>query len=201
MILISCKNCHKVFEKKDYNEFICDRCGVKVTKRKKYSLQISFALVISAMLLYIPAMIYPIMNITQLGVDNKSTIIEGIVSFLEYKDYFIAIVILIASVLIPLIKLFGLFLIFLSLLISNNMDNKLKLNIFNMIEFIGKWSMVDIYVVALLSSIVHLGEIFSIKGGLAATSFTLVVILTMIAANSFDTRIIWDKKEDNANQN
>ncbi|WP_320034881.1 paraquat-inducible protein A [Halarcobacter sp.] len=199
MILISCKNCHKVFEKENSNEFICDRCHCKVTKRRKFSLQISFALVISAMLLYIPAMIYPIMNITQLGVDNKSTIIEGIISFLNYKDYFIAIVILVASVIIPLIKLIGLFLIFLSLLVNNNMDNKLKLNIFNTIEFIGKWSMVDIYVVALLSSIVQVGEIFNIKGGLAATSFTLVVILTMIAANSFDTRIIWDKKENNAN--
>ena len=201
MVLISCKNCHKVFEKKDYSDFICDRCGQKVTRRKKYSLQISLALIISAMILYIPAMIYPMMNIVQLGIDNENTIIEGIISFLEHKDYFIAFVILIASVLIPLIKLIGLFLIFLSLLISNNLDNKLKLNIFNMIEFIGKWSMVDIYVVALLSSIVHLDEIFSIKGGLAATSFTLVVVLTMIAANSFDTRIIWDKKENDANQN
>lgn len=199
MVLVSCKNCHKVFEKETLNEFICDRCHHKVTKRRKYSLQISFALVISAMLLYIPAMIYPMMNITHLGVDNKSTIIEGIISFLDYKDYFIAIVILIASVIIPLIKLIGLFLIFLSLLISNNMDNRLKLNFFNIIEFIGKWSMVDIYVVALLSSIVQVDEIFNIKGGLAATSFTLVVILTMIAANSFDTRIIWDKKENNGN--
>ncbi|WP_321312005.1 paraquat-inducible protein A [Halarcobacter sp.] len=201
MILISCKNCHKVFKKENSNEFICDRCHHKITKRKKYSLQVSFALVISAMLLYIPAMVYPIMNITQLGVDNESTIIEGIISFLDYKDYFIAIVILVASVIIPLIKLIGLFLIFLSLLISNNMDNKLKLNIFNTIEFIGKWSMVDIYVVALLSSLVQVGEIFNIKGGLAATSFTLVVVLTMIAANSFDTRIIWDEKENNANRN
>lgn len=195
MIIVSCKNCHKMYEKKDYTPFVCDRCHHKVTKRTKHSLQISFALVISAMLLYIPAMTYPMMNITQLGVDNKSTIIEGIISFLDYQDYFIAIVILVASVIIPLIKLIGLFLIFLSLLISNNIENKSKLRIFNIIEFIGKWSMIDIYVVALLSSIVQMGEIFSIKGGLAATSFTLVVVLTMIAANSFDTRIIWDIKD------
>ena len=147
------------------------------------------------MFLYIPAMVYPMMKITQLGIDNESTIIEGIISFLDYQDYFIAIVILVASVLIPLIKLLGLFVIFLSLIISNKMQNRTKLLIFNLIELIGKWSMVDIYVVALLASIVQVGELFSIKGGLAATSFTLVVILTMIAANSFDTRIIWDKKE------
>ncbi|WP_044417547.1 paraquat-inducible protein A [Halarcobacter anaerophilus] len=196
MVLISCKNCHKVYEKEDYTPFVCDRCKYKVTKRKKNSLQISFALVISAMFLYIPAMVYPIMDITQLGVDNESTIIEGIISFLDYKDYFIALVILVASVLIPLIKLVGLFVIFLSLIISNKMENRTKLMIYKTIELIGKWSMIDIYVVALLASIVQLGELFSIKGGLAATSFTLVVVLTMIAANSFDTRIIWDKKEN-----
>ncbi len=76
------------------------------------------------------------------------------------------------------------------------MENRTKLMIYKTIELIGKWSMIDIYVVALLASIVQLGELFSIKGGLAATSFTLVVVLTMIAANSFDTRIIWDKKEN-----
>jgi len=196
MVLISCKNCHKVYEKEDYTPFVCSRCKYTVRRRKKNSLQISFALVLTAMLLFIPAMVYPMMNVTQLGIDNKSTIIEGVISFLDYKDYFIAAVILVASVIIPLIKLIGLFMIFLSLIVSNKLGNKTKLRIYKTIEIIGKWSMIDIYVVALLASIVQLGEIFNIKGGVAATSFTLVVILTMIAANSFDTRIIWDKKEE-----
>ena len=73
------------------------------------------------------------------------------------------------------------------------MENKTKLRIFYFVEAIGKWSMIDIYVVALLASIVQLNEIFNIKGGIAATSFSLVVVLTMIAAHRFDTRIIWDE--------
>jgi paraquat-inducible protein A len=73
------------------------------------------------------------------------------------------------------------------------MPNKKKVLIFKFVEAIGKWSMIDIYVVALLASIVQLDEIFNIKGGIAATSFALMVILTMIAANRFDTRIIWDE--------
>ena len=193
MVLISCKNCHKVYEKENYEDFICTRCKHKVTRRIKNSLQVSLALVICAILLYIPAMVYPIMEVTKLGVQIESTILEGVISFLNMESYFIAIVIFIASVAIPMIKLIGLLFIFISLKINIKMENKTKNLIFKFIEAIGKWSMIDIYVVAILASIVQLDEIFNIKGGIAATSFALMVILTMIAANRFDTRIIWDE--------
>ncbi len=193
MVLISCINCHKVYEKEDYSPFKCTDCGYKVRKRINKSLQTSLALVITALFLFIPAMIYPMMEITQFGIKEGSTIIEGIITFLDHNDYFVAIVILTASVIIPLIKLLGLLFIFVSLSIKVKMKNKTKLRIFYFIEIIGKWSMIDIYVVALLSSIVQLSEIFNIKGGMAATSFALVVVLTMIAAHRFDTRIIWDE--------
>ncbi|AXX95586.1 MULTISPECIES: paraquat-inducible protein A [Arcobacter] len=193
MVLISCKNCHKVYEKENYEDFICTRCKHKVTRRIKNSLQVSLALVICAILLYIPAMVYPIMEVTKLGVQIESTILEGVISFLNMESYFIAIVIFTASVAIPMIKLVGLLFIFISLKINIKMENKTKNLIFKFIEAIGKWSMIDIYVVAILASIVQLDEIFNIKGGIAATSFALMVILTMIAANRFDTRIIWDE--------
>ena len=193
MVLISCKNCHKIYEKENYNDFVCIRCKHKVTKRVTNSLQISFALVICAILLYIPAMIYPIMEVTKLGVHIESTILEGVISFLEYENYFIAFVIFTASIVIPMIKLVGLLFIFVTLKVNVKMQNKTKVLIYKFIEAIGKWSMIDIYVVALLASVVQLDELFNIKGGLAATSFALMVILTMIAANRFDTRIIWDE--------
>lgn len=193
MVLISCKNCHKVYEKENYEDFICTRCKHKVTRRIKNSLQVSLALVLCAILLYIPAMVYPIMEVTKLGVQIESTILEGVISFLNMESYFIAIVIFTASVAIPMIKLVGLLFIFISLKINIKMENKTKNLIFKFIEAIGKWSMIDIYVVAILASIVQLDEIFNIKGGIAATSFALMVILTMIAANRFDTRIIWDE--------
>jgi paraquat-inducible protein A len=164
-----------------------------VRKRIKNSLQSSLALTICAILLYIPAMIYPIMEVTKLGVKIESTILEGVVSFLEYESYFIAFVIFTASIVIPMIKLIGLLFIFTSLKINVKISKKRKVFMFKFIEAIGKWSMIDIYVVALLASIVQLDEIFNIKGGVAATSFALMVILTMIAANRFDTRIIWDE--------
>ena len=193
MVLISCKNCHKMYEKENYNDFVCTRCNHMVRRRIKHSLQVSLALTICAILLYIPAMIYPIMEVTRLGVKVESTILEGVISFLNMESYFIASVIFTASVVIPIIKLVGLLFIFVSLKINVKMSNNRKILIFKFIEAIGKWSMIDIYVVALLASIVQLDEIFNIKGGIAATSFALMVILTMIAANRFDTRIIWDE--------
>ena len=193
MVLISCKNCHKMYEKENFDDFVCTRCNHKVRKRIKNSLQVSLALTICAILLDIPAMIYPIMEVTTLGVKVESTILEGVISFLDMESYFIAIVIFTASVVIPMIKLIGLLFIFISLKINVKMQNNRKILIFKFIEAIGKWSMIDIYVVALLASIVQLDEIFNIKGGIAATSFALMVIVTMIAANRFDTRIIWDE--------
>ena len=193
MILISCKNCHQMYEKENYDNFVCTRCNHIVRHRIKDSLQVSLALTICAILLYIPAMIYPIMEVTRLGVKVESTILEGVISFLNMESYFIASVIFTASVVIPIIKLVGLLFIFVSLKINVKMSNNRKILIFKFIEAIGKWSMIDIYVVALLASIVQLDEIFNIKGGIAATSFALMVILTMIAANRFDTRIIWDE--------
>ena len=193
MILISCKNCHQMYEKENYDNFVCTRCNHIVRHRIKDSLQVSLALTICAILLYIPAMIYQIMEVTRLGVKVESTILGGVISFLEHGSYFIAGVIFIASVVIPMIKLVGLLFIFTSLKVNVKMSNNRKILIFKFIEAIGKWSMIDIYVVALLASIVQLDEIFNIKGGIAATSFALMVILTMIAANRFDTRIIWDE--------
>ena len=193
MLLISCKNCHKIYEKENYNDFVCTRCNHKVRHRIKDSLQVSLALTICAALLYIPAMLYPMMEVTKFGISSESTILEGVVSFLEYGNYFIAFVIFTASVAIPIVKLVGLLFIFISIKVNVKMSNSVKILIFKFIEAIGKWSMIDIYVVALLASVVQLDEVFNIKGGVAATSFALMVILTMIAAHRFDTRIIWDE--------
>lgn len=193
MSLISCKNCHKVYSKENYDDFVCTRCNHMVRRRIKNSLQISLSLTICAIMLYIPAMLYPMMEITKFGVTIQSTILEGVISFIEYESYFIAIVVFIASVVIPIVKLVGLLLIFISLKIHIKMSNKTKIVIFKFVEAIGKWSMIDIYVVAILAAVIQLDEVFNIKGGIAATSFALVVILTMIAAYRFDTRIIWDE--------
>ncbi|MBY0540224.1 MAG: paraquat-inducible protein A, partial [Campylobacterales bacterium] len=90
MVLISCKNCHKMYEKENFDDFVCTQCNHIVRKRVKNSLQVSLALTICAILLYIPAMLYPIMEVTSMGVSKESTILQGVISFLELKSYFIA---------------------------------------------------------------------------------------------------------------
>ena len=107
-----------MYEKENFDDFVCTRCNHKVRKRIKNSLQVSLALTICAILLYIPAMIYPIMEVTTLGVKVESTILEGVISFLDMESYFIAIVIFTASVVIPMIKLVGLLFIFYSALLQ-----------------------------------------------------------------------------------
>ena len=101
-----------MYEKENFDDFVCTRCNHMVRKRIKNSLQVSLALTICAILLYIPAMVYPIMEVTRLGVKVESTMLEGVISFLDMESYFIAIVIFTASVVIPMIKLVGLLFIF-----------------------------------------------------------------------------------------
>ena len=122
-----------MYEKENFDDFVCTRCNHKVRKRIKNSLQVSLALTICAILLYIPAMIYPIMEVTTLGVKVESTILEGVISFLDMESYFIAIVIFTASVVIPMIKLIGLLFIFISLKINVKMQNNRKILIFKFI--------------------------------------------------------------------
>ena len=166
MILISCKNCHQMYEKENYDNFVCTRCNHIVRHRIKDSLQVSLALTICAILLYIPAMIYPIMEITQFGVDVQSTILEGVISFLEMKSYFIAIVIFTASVVIPLIKLVGLLFIFISLKtdVKNIFgDSKLILEYWS--KGIGKLGSLDERTVELIKLVKELRITYEQKGG------------------------------------
>jgi len=193
MPLISCRNCKTVYEVTHSSHFKCEICDHLVTKRDYHSFEISLALVIAALFIAIPALTEPIMLLTKLGEDNHKTIFQGVKYFWTHHDYFIAIVIFTASIFIPLFKIIGLLIIYISLKIHLKMNKKTKLWIFNFIKFIGKYSMIDIYVTALLASIAILGEIFSIKGDVAITSFTFMVILTSLSAHYFDTRIIWDE--------
>ena len=193
MNLISCKNCKTVYEVKDFTPFQCQICDSIVTKRDYNSITIAWAFILSALFIAIPALTQPIMMITKLGNDNHKTIFQGVVYFWIHKDYFISIVIFIASIFIPLFKIFGLIFIYLSLKTKKKMNNKLKLFIFEFIKYIGKYSMIDIYVTAILASVAVLGQLFSIQGDVAITSFAFMVIFTSLSAHYFDTRIIWDE--------
>ncbi|WP_412971697.1 paraquat-inducible protein A [Glaciecola sp. MF2-115] len=159
-------------------------------------MQISFSLLLTAALLYIPANIYPIMSTELLGDKTESTIIGGVILFIEHESYFIAAVIFIASIIVPIAKMFALALLCYSASRADRIKQYELTNLYRITEFIGKWSMVDVFVVAILVALIQLGGVMSIEAGIAATAFAAVVILTMISAHQFDTRLLWDRVDE-----
>lgn len=170
----------------------CSRCGDTLHCRKPGSLSKTIALVITSALLFLPANLLPIMDIEFLGISDKSTILDGIILFFEDGSYFIGAIILVASVLVPLFKIIGLSILICSTQFRFSRFLRQKTAMFRFIAFIGRWSMLDIFVIALLISLVDFGFFTSIKAAPAATFFCLVVAATMLAVNTFDPRIMWD---------
>lgn len=190
--LAGCTTCHKVSPLSDQK---CSRCGSRLSLRNEGSVQVTLALVMTAMLLYIPANTLPIMTTTVLGDSSDSTIAGGIILFLEHHSYFIALIIFTASLIIPIAKMSALLWLCFSVT-SNRKQNRHELALmYRMTEFIGKWSMIDVFVVAILVALVQLTGLMTIQPGIAISAFAGVVILTMIAAHQFDMRLIWDKLE------
>lgn len=171
---------------------VCPRCGDILHSRKPKSIARTWALVITSALLFIPANIMPIMQVDFLGVPDRSTILDGIIYFFKTGSYLIGLIIFTASILVPLFKIVGLTILLFSTRPSGSSYLKQKAVMFRVITFVGRWSMLDIFVIALLSVLVDFGFFSSIHTAPAATYFCFVVATTMLAAISFDPRIMWD---------
>lgn len=171
---------------------ICPICGHSVSARKHNSVQHTLALIISALCLYIPANIYPIMSVTQLGAAETHTIVGGIVELIHSDMLPIAVLVLVASILVPLMKLLGLSLLLLCVHFQWQVNAVLFTRMYRIIAFVGRWSMLDIFMISILVALVDLGGVAQVIAGPAATAFAAVVVLTMFAAKSFDPRLIWD---------
>jgi len=171
----------------------CPRCDTELHLRKPHSLDRTWAFLVSAMVLYIPANFFPIMTTSGIRGVQSNTILSGVATFWEMKAYPIAIVIFTASVLIPLLKVVSL--IWLCLAASGRVTASPQSlsRIYHVTELLGRWSMVDVFVVAVLACLVRFGSLMTITPGPAALSFAGVVILTMLSAMSFDPRLIWDR--------
>ncbi|MCW8863296.1 MAG: paraquat-inducible protein A [Colwellia sp.] len=161
-----------------------------------FSIQKTWALIITSVVFYIPANVLPIMNTRVLGQDDPSTIIGGVLLLWEHGSQPIAIVIFIASILVPVGKIIALAWLNYSVQKQSNALTFERLKIYRIAEFVGRWSMVDIFVVIILVSLIQLGNIMSILPGLATVAFSGVVILTMLAAMSFDSKLIYRDKNE-----
>ena len=174
----------------------CPRCDTALHLRKPDSIQRTLALLVTACLLYIPANLYPIMITEQLGSAEGSTILGGVILLMHHGAVLVALVIFLFSVMVPIGKFIALFYLVWSVRSGSAISPRQRTVVYQITEFVGKWSMVDVFVVAILVALVHLGGLLSIRPGLAAASFAGVVIVTMLAAESFDPRLIWDELEE-----
>ncbi len=184
-----CHTCHKLSPASTHK---CSRCGAAVHVRQTDSLHRTLALVVTASILYIPANVLPIMTTNQLGQSIDSTILGGVVLLWHHGSYAVAAVIFIASVVVPLGKLFALILLCWSVERGRPENVRERTVAYRVTEFVGRWSMIDVFVVAILVSLIQLGGLLSIHPGTAALAFCGVVIVTMLAAESFDPRLMWD---------
>ena len=176
----------------------CKRCDGPLVSRDTQSLQKVWAWLIAGVIAYVPANIYPMLLTSTLVERSESTIVGGVVDLVHHGAFGIAAIVFIASVIIPIGKFFAVAYLALSVQ-RNSQDNQhARHKAYEAVEFIGRWSMIDVFVVAILSALVQLNTIATVNPGIAAVSFALSVIFTMLAAQSFDARLIWDKDRTNS---
>lgn len=196
-ILVGCHTCSLLCRIRHPDEHcLCPRCGSSVHFRKTNSIQRTWALVIAATIFYLPANILPITVTGALGHEQADTIMSGVIYFLFSGSWHIALVIFIASVAVPLIKLVILVYLLISVQLKSVRRAQDRTRLYRLTEVVGRWSMLDVYVVTILVSLVQLGPLANIQAGPAAVYFSGVVVITMFAAESFDPRLIWDAMEE-----
>ena len=188
--LASCHLCGKV---SPIAEEYCPRCHSKLHLRKPQSLQRTWSFLISAMLFYFPANLLPMMDVKGLGGTSSDTIMSGVINFWKKGDFLVATIIFSASIMIPILKMIALVWLCLAAGGVISAAPKSLARLYHLTELVGRWSMVDVFVVAILVALVQLGVISTVTPGPAILSFASVVVLTMFAAMSFDPRLLWDR--------
>ena len=183
----------------------CPRCGSAVHERKPDSLNRTVALVIAGGVLYIPANVYPVLTVIQLGAGQPSTIMGGVEELVSSKMYPLALLVFFASVLVPLFKLIGLAAMLSATKLAGSAENagvllRQRTHLYFVVAWIGRWSMVDIFMESLLGALVQFGRAVTIDPGIGALAFCAVVIVTIFAAEAFDPRLMWDAAARNAHR-
>lgn len=192
-----CHYCHLVFSVSSLaDEARCPRCGEPSHHRKPNSIQRTLALLITAVVLYVPANMLPVFRTVTFGVGQDHTIVGGVVDLADAGSWELALIVFVASVVVPVFKISALFtLIWVS---HHHRAKQLQQHakLFRVVEAIGHWSMLDVFVIALLVALVQFGSIATIEPASGAIAFGLVVVLTMLASLSFDPRLMWDASGD-----
>ncbi len=195
LVCHACAQVNKVTRKKRGMHARCSRCGSALHFRKTDSLARTTALCVTAAVFYIPANVFPVMTVISFGKGEPDTILSGVKELIHAGLWPLAVLVFFASIAVPMLKLFGLS--FLIIMVHRGSTWRLRDRtlLFRIIEGIGRWSMIDIFMISILVGLVKLGQVATIEPGLGANSFAAVVVITMIASMNFDPRIMWDMAE------
>lgn len=191
--LIACRNCGTLAQAPASR---CRLCRARLSSREPMSLQRVWAWLVAGIILYIPANIYPMLLTRTLGRETESTIIGGAIELFMLGSYAVATIVFVASVLIPVGKFIAIAVLAVGLHRGSGVTPHRRMKLYEVVEFIGRWSMIDVFVVAILTALVQLGFVASVNPGPAAVCFGLSVVFTMLSAQSFDPRMIWDTTQD-----
>jgi len=170
----------------------CPRCGEGLEFRRRDAIQRTWALIIAAAICYLPANILPVVRTTTMTSEESDTIISGIVHLYTSGSWYLALILLIASVMIPLTKIAALAYLLITVQRGSVRNNRERARLYRVLENIGRWSMVDVFTATFVVALIQLQPLMSVAPGPGVLFFSAVVILTIIAAESFDPRLIWD---------
>jgi paraquat-inducible protein A len=176
----------------------CCRCGSAIERRSAHSLHRTAALALSALILYVPANVFPILRMELYGATTDNTVWEGVQRLYEDGQWVIALIVFLASIVIPLLKLTGLFFLVTTAQAKWPGLRRVRTRLYQFIEGIGRWAMLDVFVLAVLVSVVKLRQLATVIAGPGALAFAGVVVFTLLASASFDPQLIWKNEECSA---
>ena len=190
--LLVCTRCRATVRAIGGQQSLCPRCEARLFVRRPHSLSTTAALVITAAVLYIPANLLPVMRTHEILSDEDDTILSGVISLAHQGSWPIALLVFFASIVVPLLKLVALGDILFAIWRGRVRNPRQRSRLFRLVEFVGRWSMLDVFALSLLASLVQIQSLAIVQVRPGVFAFAAVVVLTMLAAQSFDERLLWD---------
>jgi len=197
--LVRCGSCEKLLRARPLPPGArarCPRCGAGLSRRKPQSLARSWALLIAAIICYVPANLYPVMEVAGPGGSEADTILSGVQAMFAAGWYPVGLLIFFASITVPILKILSLMGLLISVQRRSYWRPRDRAVLYRVVEIIGRWSMLDMFVVSVMVALVQLGAVANVAPRIGATFFAAVVVFTIFAAQSFDPRLIWDAMEE-----
>lgn len=193
--LCRCHVCGKLARRPGDGSYLCPRCHTPLHPRIPYSVSRAWAFTLTALIVFVPANVFPIMTVRKIDNTIPSTILAGVIDLARNDMLPIAIVVFIASIAVPVFKLVGIMFLLFTVQRGRPINAAQATNMYRFIDLIGRWSMLDLFVISILVTLVSFGQFASIEANIGASAFAGVVVLTLLAAESFDPRLIWDLQE------